>query len=181
MTDRGERLEQKLAEYQERGVNRIKLGLTDIDGVIRGKYVGLDKFVGLMTKGGGFCDCIFGWDVDDQLYDAGTFTGWHTGFPDARFRLLADSERWLVEEGCPFFIGEFVDADDGPHPLCPRTRLKLMLDRLASHGHHANLHPIGRPGPRSLQVFPTETLWSSCCPEAQRGVSPLNLNPSDRW
>ena len=134
MTDRGELLEQKLAEYQERGVNRIKLGLTDIDGVIRGKYVGLDKFVGLMTKGGGFCDCIFGWDVDDQLYDAGTFTGWHTGFPDARFRLLADSERWLVDEGCPFFIGEFVDADDGPHPLCPRTRLKLMLDRLASHG-----------------------------------------------
>ena len=134
MADSAELLEQKLARYQERGVSRIKLGLTDIDGVIRGKYVSLDKFAGLMQKGGGFCDCVFGWDVDDQLYDAGSYTGWHTGFPDARFRLLADSERWLVDEGCPFFIGEFVTDDDTAHPLCPRTRLKVMLERLASHG-----------------------------------------------
>ena len=56
-----------------------------------------------MHNGGGFCDCVFGWDVDDQLYDAGSYTGWHTGFPDARFRLLANSERWLADEGCPFF------------------------------------------------------------------------------
>jgi glutamine synthetase len=134
MADKAEPLEQKLAQYTERGVTRIKLGLTDIDGVIRGKYVSLEKFVGLMKSGGGFCDCVFGWDVDDQLYDAGTYTGWHSGFPDARFRLLTDSERWLGDEGCPLFIGEFVADDDGPHPLCPRTRLKLMLDRLAGHG-----------------------------------------------
>ncbi len=134
MANRADMLEQKLAQYQERGVSRIKLGLTDIDGVIRGKYVSLDKFIGLMEEGGGFCDCVFGWDVDDQLYDAGTYTGWHTGFPDTHFRLLADTERWLVDEECPFFIGEFVTSDGGPHPLCPRTRLKAMLKRLAEHG-----------------------------------------------
>lgn len=127
-------LEEKLREYRERGVSRVKLGIADVDGVIRGKYVSLDKFASLLEKGGGFCDCVFGWDVDDRLYDAGSYTGWHTGFPDARFRLVVSSERWLEDESCPYFIGEFAAADDGDHPLCPRTRLRLLLDRLAGHG-----------------------------------------------
>ena len=47
-------LEHKLAQYKERDVFQVKLGLTDIDGVMRGKYVGLDKFASLLTKQGGF-------------------------------------------------------------------------------------------------------------------------------
>ncbi|MYE53475.1 MAG: glutamine synthetase [Gammaproteobacteria bacterium] len=129
-----ETLTEKLADYRERGAYRVKIGLTDIDGVIRGKTISLEKFESLMEKGGGFCDCVFGWDVDDQLYDEGDYTGWHTGFPDAAYRLAVDSERWLADEGCPYFIGEFVGAEGEPHPLCPRTRLKGMLDRLAERG-----------------------------------------------
>ncbi len=129
-------LTEKMAIYRERGATRVKLALTDIDGVLRGKYVGLDKFQGLLEKGGGFCDCVFGWDVDDQLYDAGRFTGWHTGFPDARYRLLTGSERWLDDEGCPLFLGEFVADDDGDHPLCPRTRLRAVIESLAERGLH---------------------------------------------
>jgi glutamine synthetase len=140
MTNVQLQLEEKLAGYRARGVSRVKLGLTDIDGVIRGKYVNLDKFQSLLSKGGGFCDCVFGWDVNDQLYDQGSYTGWHTGFPDAAFRLIISSERWLEDEGCPYFIGEFcigpgVEAGaEGDHPLCPRTRLRVLLDRLAGHG-----------------------------------------------
>lgn len=134
MTDANELLTQKLAQYQERGVTRVKLGLTDIDGVLRGKYVSLDKFAGLLAKGGGFCDCVFGWDADDQLYNAGRYTGWHTGFPDADYRLLIDSERWLAEENTPFFLGQFVGGGGAVHPLCPRTRLEQVLARLAEHG-----------------------------------------------
>ncbi len=127
-------LRERLAAYRERGASRVKLALTDVDGVLRGKYVGLDKFAGLLEKGGGFCDCVFGWDVDDQLYDQGRFTGWHTGFPDARYRLLVDSERWLEEEGCPLFIGEFVGEHETDHHLCPRTRLRTVLGSLAERG-----------------------------------------------
>ncbi|MCZ6855182.1 MAG: glutamine synthetase family protein [Gammaproteobacteria bacterium] len=134
MSEESELLEAKLREYRERGVTRVKVGLTDIDGVIRGKYVGLDKFASLLVTGGGFCDCIFGWDVNDQLYEDGTYTGWHTGFPDARFRLLVASERWLVDEDTPYFIGEFVAVDGGDHALCPRTRLRCLLDRLSDLG-----------------------------------------------
>jgi len=126
-------LEHKLAQYKERDVFQVKLGLTDIDGVIRGKYVGLEKFASLLSKQGGFCDCVFGWDVDDQLYDAGRYTGWHTGFPDASYRLIVDSERWLPDENCPFFIGEFAVAE-GSHPICPRSVLSRVLEEYSDLG-----------------------------------------------
>lgn len=129
-----ENLTQKLTEYHEQGVTKVKLGLTDIDGVLRGKYVSLDKFASLMEKGGGFCDCVLGWDVDDQLYDESRYTGWHTGFPDARYRLLTDTERWLPDENCPFFLGEFVGIDGGEHPICPRALLNRVLAGLADKG-----------------------------------------------
>ena len=107
------------------------LGLTDIDGVLRGKFVSPEKFASLMTKDGGFCDCVFGWDMDDALYDGGAVTGWHTGFPDARYRLVAATERALAADGTPYFIGEFAGADGGDHPVCPRTLLRRVLDRAA--------------------------------------------------
>ena len=129
-----QRLQETLARYQELGVRQVKLGLTDIDGVIRGKYVGLTKFASLLTKQGGFCDCVFGWDMDDQLYDGGDYTGWHSGFPDTGFRLLVETERWLAEEECPYFIAEFVERDGSDHPLCPRTRLRNLLERFAAQG-----------------------------------------------
>ena len=147
MTQAQLQLDEKLAAYRDRGVSRVKLGLTDIDGVIRGKYVNLDKFQSLLKKGGGFCDCVFGWDVDDQLYDQGSYTGWHTGFPDAAFRLIISSERWLEEEDCPYFIGEFCLAEgegggEGEdHPLCPRTRLRVLLERLAGQTPGRSVFP----------------------------------------
>lgn len=128
-------LSTKISEFRNRGARRVKLGLTDIDGVIRGKYLSLDKFESVLAKGGGFCDCVLGWDINDQLYDNVSFTGWNTGFPDARYRLLVDSERWLADEGVPYFIGEFAeDGSEGDHALCPRTRLRAVLDRAQGLG-----------------------------------------------
>jgi len=128
-----------VARYREAGAARVKIALTDIDGVLRGKYVSLDKFASLLEGGGGFCDCVLGWDVADQLYDDAVFTGWHTGFPDAKFRLRTGTERWLPDEGIPFFLGEFVTADDGDHPLCPRTKLRSVLETAAAAGYTAKL------------------------------------------
>ncbi|MCB1693113.1 MAG: glutamine synthetase [Pseudomonadales bacterium] len=132
---------EKVARYKEEGISRVKLGLADIDGVLRGKYISLDKFEAIAGSTSGFCDCVLGWDVDDQLYDNATYTGWHTAFPDALYRLDLTSERRLADEGgMPYFIGEFV-ADDGasPHPICPRQRLKQTLALLAEAGFAARM------------------------------------------
>lgn len=112
------------------------LGLADIDGVLRGKFVSPAKLASLRVKDGGFCDCVFGWDLDDALYEgfgADAFTGWHSGFPDARYRLVGATERALPS-GAPYFVGEFASDDGGDHPLCPRTLLRRVLARAERHG-----------------------------------------------
>ena len=138
-----DQLDEKLAGYRENKVQSVMLGVTDLDGVTRGKYVSLDKFESLMRKGGGFCDCVFGWDANDQLYDPARlgldpevqFTGWHTGFPDARYRLLVDSERIIPDSATPYFVGEFVADDDSSHPLCPRSLLNRITTQLEDRGY----------------------------------------------
>src|SRR5438552_12190867 len=60
----------------------VKIAVTDVDGVLRGKYLHRDKFLSALEKGFGFCDVIVGWDSNDQLYDNVAYTGWHTAYPD---------------------------------------------------------------------------------------------------
>ena len=43
-------LESKVSEFREKGVGHVKIGFTDIDGVIRGKYVDLEKFYSLLKN-----------------------------------------------------------------------------------------------------------------------------------
>ena len=66
----------------ERNLKHVKVGVFDIDGIFRGKYMAKNKFFSALEKGFGFCDVVLGWDCDDQLYDNVKLTGWHTGYPD---------------------------------------------------------------------------------------------------
>jgi len=133
--------DQLIADFRARDVRRVKLGVTDIDGVLRGKYLSLAKFESIAGGTSGFCDCVLGWDMDDQLYDNVQFTGWHTAFPDALYRLDLGSMRRLTDEGgVPYFIGEFVAADGvSGHPLCPRAQLKRAIAALEAEGLKARL------------------------------------------
>ncbi|HIG61016.1 MAG TPA: glutamine synthetase [Gammaproteobacteria bacterium] len=125
--------------YRKEGIRRVKLAFTDIDGVMRGKYISLDKFASIADGTSGFCDCVLGWDVNDQLYDNAEFTGWHTAFPDAKYRLDLDSEIRLQEEAnTPFFIADFV-VEDQLHPICPRSRLKEVIHRADKLGYAAKM------------------------------------------
>ena len=118
------------------GTQYIKVAVTDIDGVLRGKYIHVDKFLKASNEGFGFCDVIFGWDSEDELYEFNTadssdlLTGWHTGFPDLQAKIVLDSGRNVpFEENTPFFLSELESAD-----VCPRGILKKILSRLEGHG-----------------------------------------------
>ncbi len=131
----------RLESWADRGVKRAKLALTDLDGVMRGKYLALEKFASVAEHGGGFCDCVLGWDVEDRLYDNVQYTGWHTAFPDAPYRVDLATERTLDDEGgIPFLLAEFVDGSgQGRHPLCPRGLLQTVLDRARDLGFGAKI------------------------------------------
>ena len=62
------------------GEKRVKVAITDIDGILRGKFIHIDKFKSALKKGFGFCDVVLGWDMADECYDNIKLTGWHTGW-----------------------------------------------------------------------------------------------------
>ena len=121
------------------GAQKVKVAVSDIDGILRGKYLHRDKFLGAAEAypggGFGFCDVVRGWDMMDSTYDNTTATGWQHGFPDALARLDLNSARNVPwDEGVPFFLGEFVNADGTAHAQCPRQTLKRVLKRAEKMG-----------------------------------------------
>ena len=133
-------MQEKFAAFRKAGINKVKLAITDTDGVLRGKYISLDKFESMVTSTGGFCDCVFGWDVADVLYDNAKFTGWHTAYPDALYRVDFSTERILPDENVPFYLADFVGSDGkSEHQICPRNLLKRVLKRGSEMGFGVNL------------------------------------------
>jgi glutamine synthetase len=119
-------------------IGKVKVAVSDIDGILRGKYIHRDKFFSAVEGGFGFCDVVFGWDSGDQCYDNAKLTGWQHGFPDALARIDLDTYRTVPwDGGVPFFLGDFVTNDGKPHPLCPRQTLKRVLKRAEKMGFTA--------------------------------------------
>ena len=124
-----------LAELEQGSATKVKVAVSDIDGILRGKYLHIDKFRGAAEGGFGFCDVVFGWDSHDSCYDNAQVTGWHHGFPDALARVDLDTARRVPWDGnVPFFLGEFVNADGSPYAVCPRQTLKRVLARAEKLG-----------------------------------------------
>lgn len=115
---------------------RVKIAFTDIDGILRGKYISTEKFLSVIESGMGFCDVIFGWDAGDVSYDNGQYTGWHTGYPDAPARIDITTFRKIPwENEVPFFLGELIDKDGNPCYVCPRQLLKKVLNDAQQQGY----------------------------------------------
>ena len=121
---------------EERKLDHVKVGVFDNDGIMRGKYMGRDKFFSALDKGFGFCDVVLGWDSNDQLYDNVKYTGWHTAYPDAPVRVLPDTCRNVPFEGdMVMFLGEFAEKAEA---VCPRATLRRVLKKADDLGYKAN-------------------------------------------
>ena len=148
---------------EERGLTHIKVGLFDIDGVMRGKYMSKDKFFSSLDSGFAFCDVVLGWDSNDQLVDNVEYTGWHTGYPDAPARIIASSCRSLPFEGeMLLFIAEF---DGEAEKICPRGILQHTLARASDMGFSV------------LAAFEYEFFLFNETPHSVREKSYKNLTP----
>ena len=152
-------LPELLEQLAAAGTEKVKLAIADIDGILRGKVISFDKFKAIAEKGFGFCDVVFGWDAEDQAYDNGSFTGWHTGYPDAMAVVDAGTFRRVPwEGGIPFFLADFsvggdnvggpggdgvggLDVDGGAKgsalPVCPRNLLKKIIGQAVELGYSA--------------------------------------------
>jgi len=162
-----------LTAVRKSGTGKVKVACSDIDGVLRGKYLHIDKFLGAAQPhpngGFGFCDVVFGWDSSDNCYDNATLTGWQHGFPDALARLDLDTHRHVPwDDGVPMFLGEFVNADGTPSPICPRQTLKRVLRRAEKLG----VLPMAGMEFEWFNFSETPQSWA-----AKAGVGPEPITP----
>jgi glutamine synthetase len=124
---RSDQIEQLRQEFARAQIRKVKLGAFDIDGILRGKYLALDKFWSSAEGGLGFCDVVFGWDCGDQLYDNARVTGWHTGYPDVKATIdLSTYRRIPWEPGTAAFLMDFEEAAGKPLPVSPRQLLQRI-------------------------------------------------------
>ena len=169
MPDNKIKPQQLLAALKKEGATKVKVAVSDIDGILRGKYLHIDKFAGAIDGGFGFCDVVLGWDMHDQCYDNTQVTGWQHGFPDALARLdLGTARRVPWDHNVPFFLGEFVNADGSPHPVCPRQTLKRVLKRAEKLG----LAPMCGIEYEWFNFAETPQSWAD-----KKGVGPTTITP----
>ena len=162
-----------ITAVRKEGHGKVKVAVSDIDGILRGKYLHIDKFLGAAEpypQGGfGFCDVVLGWDSQDQCYDNATATGWQHGFPDALARLdLNTARRVPWDGGVPFFLGDFVKVDGTPLPICPRQTLKRVLARAKKMG----FMPMTGMEFEWFNFAETPHTWAG-----KKGVAPTPITP----
>ena len=117
------------------GVDRVKIGFADIDGVLRGKTIHKNKFIENLEGDLSFCDVVFGWDSNDALYDNVKVTGWHTGYPDQICRIDISTFRTIPwQDNVPFFLADFSAATDEVKAVCPRSLLRKIRQKCISIG-----------------------------------------------
>ncbi len=121
------RCEPVLRWLADKGATQVKIAGVDLDGVLRGKYVSLDKFASVARAGLGFCDVVFGWDLADELYDNAQVTGWHTGYPDLQARVDLSTARMIPwEPATAAFLLDFVMPDGSDYAPSPRALLRRV-------------------------------------------------------
>lgn len=124
-----------IEKIKQSGHDKIKFAVADIDGVLRGKVISLDKFLKAVKEGIGFCNVIFGWDMNDNVYDNTTISGWDTGYPDAFASLDLGTLRHIPwNDSMPFLIADFSN-DNNIKGACPRTLLKGIRQQCINMGY----------------------------------------------
>jgi glutamine synthetase len=126
-------IDQLKKQFEQHDIRRVKIGGFDVDCILRGKYVSLEKFWSIVENGMGFCDVIFGWDSQDALYDRPGITGWHTGYPDTGAVIDLSTFRVIPwEDNTAAFLLDFTDGDGRPLEVSPRQLLKRVLEKASA-------------------------------------------------
>lgn len=127
----------KLAQLvQQRELGHVKLGVNDIDGVMRGKYLAAPDLLAALGGELGVCSCLIGWDCDDALYtnNPDGVTGWHTGFPDMPVTIAPETARDLPREFAGKGLLVLGELAGEAAAICPRTLLRKILEEATRMG-----------------------------------------------
>ena len=119
------------------GIEVVKVGGADMDGVFRGKRILTPHFLE-DCRDGGFpqCDVIFGWDIEEQLIDGLAVGSAETGYADIVMQPdLSTFRRVPWEPSAAAVICDFARTDGQPLAVSPRHVLRRVVERAADAGY----------------------------------------------
>ena len=133
-----DQIEQRIAKH---GVETVKIGTPDMDGVYRGKRLSTKQFLA-GCEGEGFpqCDVVFGWDIAEEVISGQRLAigSAATGFADILLRPDLATFRIVPWEPATAAVVCDVYSEHGePVAVSPRTVLRRVLDRAARLGYTA--------------------------------------------
>jgi glutamine synthetase len=123
------------AWLDERGITWVKTEGISIDGLVIGKHLSTRKFVSALPLGNAITEFVLGYDIggtpflawwDDWRREA---LGDFHQRPDLSTLVVAPDRPHTANVLC-----DIVDLDGRPIPVCPRSKLRQITERLATHG-----------------------------------------------
>ncbi|KAF7179140.1 hypothetical protein CNMCM7691_008071 [Aspergillus felis] len=110
----------------------VKVAGIDCDGILRGKVMAKEKFLGIAQKGFGFSSAVFGWDMQDVLYTTDAkIAPPESGYVDfIAVPDLSSYRRIPWEDNIPFFLVRFVQ-NEKPVTADGRSMLRSLTNKLA--------------------------------------------------
>ena len=153
--------EELLKDLEQRGITKAKIGGFDVDGVLRGKYVSLDKLKRRSRAASASATSSSAGTSPTSSTTTPRSPGWHTGYPDAHAMLDLSTLRTIPwEPGTAAILADFRDEHGGAAPrlpalapahACSRARermgysakFSLRVRVLPLQGDAASLHEKG--------------------------------------
>lgn len=115
-----------LAALRGADIAQVKIGIFDVDTVLREKTVSPEKAAGFLERGARFSNVIYEWDSAEQTYEGGAFA-------DEEIRLDPGSGRvHPFLDRTALFIADFTGAHAD---FSPRQLLARQITRLAGMGY----------------------------------------------
>jgi glutamine synthetase len=76
---------------------------------------------------------VFGWDVNDQVYDNVEITGWHTGYGDFPARIDGNTFRQILARRYSLFLADF-ESPLSRTKMCAQSSLKNIIAQAETAG-----------------------------------------------
>lgn len=129
--------EEIIEAIENQDSSQIQFAVVDIDGILRGKTISKSKFFKSLDDHIAFCSVVFGWDVNDGVYNNSEVTGWHDGYPDSVAAVDLSTFRKIPwNDNLPFFLGDFHESKE-LSVICPRTLLRKISNQCIKLGYKA--------------------------------------------
>ena len=121
------------AIIEERDPDMVTIGMVDMQGLLRGKYISKEKILCALDGGYGMPLLIHALDPHDVVLDSSIADG-SDGYADYDARILPESCRelpWEPGHRNLFFLSEFAGQAEA---VCPRAIYRRVCERAASMG-----------------------------------------------